>query len=153
MKKMCLITPAVPCGSVHGLHTLLPNPSISVSEVAVPPETCQRRLTDCPELIVLADAVRLSVNGTAMVTVCGPAVPPGPVAVSEKVVVALKGTTDEPDMGKGPESSGCGTAGVMVTEVAFVVAQVTVVVCPPPMVIGLAVNCVISGGGGGAPAT
>ena len=110
-------------------------------------------MTDSPEVMVLTDAVKLNVNGTATVTVWGPAVPPGPVAVNEKVVVLVKGVTDDPEVGSPFESSGIGTAGVMVTAVAFVVAQVSVVVCPPPTVVGLAENCVICGGGGGGCAT
>jgi len=104
-------------------------------------------------VIVLADAVKVSVNGTVTVTVWGPAVPPGPVAVSENVVVEVKGATDDPDVGSPFESSGMGTAGVMVTAVALVVAQVSVVVCPPPTVAGVAVNCVITGAGDGPDPT
>jgi hypothetical protein len=55
------------------------------------------------------------------------------------------GATAFPDVGKGPLSSGCGTGGVIVTEVALAVAQVMVVVWPPLTVVGLAVNCVICG--------
>jgi hypothetical protein len=104
-------------------------------------------------VIVLEDAVKLSVNGTVTVTVCGPVVPPGPDAVSENVVVAVSGATDEPEAGSPVESSGIGTAGAIVTAVAFVVVQVSVVVCPPPTVVGLAVNCVICGAGGGVCVT
>lgn len=103
-------------------------------------------------MIVLDDAVRLSVKGTATVTVCGPAVPPGPVAVSENVVVAVSGVTDEPEGGSPVESSGIGTAGVIVTAVAFVVAQLSVVVWPPLIVVGFALNAVICGAGGGGGA-
>jgi NAD(P)H-hydrate repair Nnr-like enzyme with NAD(P)H-hydrate epimerase domain len=81
-------------------------------------------------------------------------VPPGPVAVSEKVVVAVIGVIDEPEVGSPFASSGIGTAGVMVTDVAFVVAHVRVDVCPAPTVVGVAVNWVICGtGGGGGDAT
>lgn len=131
----------------------MPDPSAIESEVAVPPLTCHASVTAWPDVIVLADAVRLSVKGTVTVTVCGPAVPPGPVAVSEKVVVEVIGVTDDPDVGSPFESSGMGTAGVMVTAVAFVVVQVSVLVCPPPTVAGAAVNCVISGAGGGVCST
>jgi hypothetical protein len=34
-------------------------------------------------VMVAGEAVRLNTNGTVMVTFCGPAVPPGPVAVME----------------------------------------------------------------------
>lgn len=148
------LTFAVPWGSAHGLHTVPPDPSVTESDVGVPaPETCQLKVTDAPDVMVLADAVRVKVNGTVTVTVCGPAVPPGPVAVSENVVVEVIGVTDEPEVGSPLESSGIGTAGVIVTEVAFVVAQVSVLVCPLPTVVGLAENCVICGGGGGGCAT
>jgi hypothetical protein len=80
------------------------------------------------------------------VTVCGPALPPGPVAVSEYEVVALTGTVAEPVVGSGPESSPTGSVGVMVMEVAFVVAHVSVVVCPALTAVGFAVNCVIWAG-------
>jgi hypothetical protein len=107
---------------------VFPAPSISDRAVAVPPDTCHASVTDCPDVIVLDEAVKLNVNGTLTVTVCGPAVPPGPVAVSAKVVVAVSGVTEEPEVGSPLESSGIGTAGVIVTAVAFVVAQVSVVV-------------------------
>jgi hypothetical protein len=79
------------------------------------------------------------------VTICGPALPPGPVAVSEYVVVALTGTVAEPVVGRGPESSPTGIVGVIVMEVAFVVPHVIVVVCPALTAVGFAVNCVICG--------
>jgi len=87
------------------------------------------------------------------VRVWGPAVPPGPVAVIEKVVVDANAILALPEVGSGPESSGWGTSGVMVTEVASVVAQVIVVLWPPPMMVGEAVNWVICGGAGGATVT
>jgi hypothetical protein len=59
----------------------------------------------------------------------------------------------DPEVGKGPESSVCGTAGVIVIEVALVVVQVMVVVWPPFSSVGLAVNCVIWGGTGWATCT
>ena len=71
--------------------------------------------------------------------------PPGPLAVRVYFVVALTGTNEDPDVGSGPVSSGCGMTGVIVIEVAFVVAQVSVVLCPAFKNIGLAVNCVIVG--------
>ena len=98
---------------------------------------------------MLEEAVKLNVNGTLTVTIWGPVVPPGPVAVSENVVIAVSGVTDEPEVGSPLESSGIGTAGVIVTAVALVVTQVRVVVWPPPTVVGLAVNWVICGGVGG----
>ena len=66
-------------------------------------------------------------------------------------MVAAMGTKDDPEAGSGPVSSGWGMAGVMAIEVAFVVAQVRVVLCPAFKNIGLAVNCVMVGGP--APAT
>ena len=59
----------------------MPVASVTVIEVAVPFVTLQLIVDDCPGVIVLGDAVRLKVNGTVMVTVCGAEVPPGPVAV------------------------------------------------------------------------
>lgn len=99
-----------------------------MNEVGVPPVICHVRVTDCPAVIVLGEAENDRVSGTVTVTVCGPAVPPGPVAVNEKVVVCVIGTTAEPDVGAGPESSPSGIAGLNVTEVELVVAQVRVVV-------------------------
>jgi hypothetical protein len=89
---------------------------------------CQVSVTCCPGVIVLGDAENEMLSGTVTVTVCGPAVPPGPVAVKEKVVVWVIGTTADPEVGAGPESSPSGISGLNVTEVALVVAQVSVVV-------------------------
>jgi hypothetical protein len=61
------------------------------------------------------------------------------------VVVDITGTTEDPELGSEPVSSVCGTGGVIVTDVAFVVAQVMVVVWPPFTLVGLAVNTVICG--------
>lgn len=99
-------TVAVPCGRAHGLHTVLPEPSFTASEVAVPPVTCQARFADEPGGIVLGVAVRLSVKGTVTVTVAGADVPPGPVAVMVNVVVLGIVVSDDPDVGNGPVSSG-----------------------------------------------
>jgi hypothetical protein len=95
--------------------------------------------------MVVGDAVRLNVNGTVTVTVCGPALPPGPVAVSEKVVVVLIGAVTEPEVGRAPDSSLAEMDGVIATEVAFEVAHVSVTVCPALTEVGLAVNAVICG--------
>ena len=72
--------------------------------------------------------------------------PAGPVAVIEYVVVALTGTVAEPEVGSGPESSPTGRVGLIVIDVALVVVQVSVVVCPVLTSVGFAVNCVICGG-------
>ena len=77
------VTVAVPRVVEHGLQTELPDPSTSVNEVAVPPVICQLRVADCAGATVLGEAVKLKVSGTVMVTVDGPALPPGPVAVME----------------------------------------------------------------------
>jgi len=61
----------------------------------------------------------------------------------ENVVVWLMGTTAHPEAGAGPWSSPSGMGGLNVTEVAFVVTQVSVVVCPALTEVGLAVNWVI----------
>ena len=131
---------------VHGLHTEFPDASVRVRAVAVPPLISQLKVELCPDVIVPGEAVRLNVKGTVTVTVCGPAVPAGPVAVIEYVVVALIGIMSEPEVGSGPESSGTGIAGVIVTDVAFVVAQVRVVVCPVLTSVGLTLKVVICGG-------
>jgi hypothetical protein len=75
-------------------------------------------------------------------------VPPGPEAERVKVVVEFTGTTELPDVGRGPVPSTCGTGGVIVTAVALVVAHVIVVVCPAFTAVGVAENCVICGGTG-----
>ena len=77
------VTVAVPCLGVHVLHTELPDASVSVNAVAVPPVICHESVELCPDVMVLGEAVRLSINGTVTVTVCGPAAPAGPVAVIE----------------------------------------------------------------------
>jgi hypothetical protein len=74
-------TVAVPVGSVHGLQTAVPLASVTEIEVAVPFLTSQLKVEDCPGAIVLGEAIRVSVNGTVIVTDCGAEVPPGPVAV------------------------------------------------------------------------
>jgi hypothetical protein len=61
------------------------------------------------------------------------------------VVVDITGTMEDPDVGSEPASLVCGIGGVIVTDVALVVAQVMVVVWPPFTVVGLAVNSVICG--------
>lgn len=50
-------------------------------------------------------------------------------------------------------SSGSGTAGVIEIEVALLVAQVRVVVCPELTEVGLAVNDEMTGGAMGATCT
>jgi hypothetical protein len=94
---------------------------------------------------VLGDALRLSVKGTVTVVVLGTAVPPGPEASMVNVVVDITGTMEDPEVGNEPVSLLCGTDGVMVTDVALVVVQLIVVVCPPFTVVGLAVNAVVCG--------
>ena len=139
-------TLAEPIGSAHEpLHTELPEASVTDIEVAVPPETCHASVAIVPEVIVLGEAVRLSANGTVTVTVDAAEVPPGPVAVIWNVVVLVMGVTDDPEVGNGPLSSVWATAGVMVTEVAFVVVQLMVEGCPALTNIGLAVNDVTCG--------
>src|SRR5216684_2580459 len=133
------MTLAVPWGSAQEAHTLL---SIE-SDDAVPPVTCHDNVTACPEVMVLGEAVRPTVNGTFTVTIAGVALPPGPDALMVKVVVAFTTTTDEPEVDSGPVSSGVETGGVMVTEVALAVAQVMVAVCPPLTAVGVAVNVVM----------
>ena len=96
--------------------------------------------------MVPGEAVRLRLKGTVIVRVCGPAVPPGPVAVREYWVVAPTGTVAEPDVGSGPESSPTGMAGLKVIDVALVVAHVSVTLWPLLTSVGFAVNWVICGG-------
>ena len=64
------------------------------------------------------------------------------------VVVAATGGFAEPEVGRVIPSSGLNTGGLMVTEVAFVVAHVTVVVCPALTDVGLTVKDVTWGGTG-----
>jgi len=139
-------TIAEPCGKVQGLQIALPAASLIESEVAVPPVICHARVAGSPAVIVLGDAVKFNVNGTVTVTVAGAEVPPGPVAVRVYVVVELTGMpAKDPEGGSGPVSSVCGMAGMMVIEVAFVVAHVNVVLCPALTYAGFAVNCVTVG--------
>jgi len=149
------VTVAVPfpCVSEQGLHTELPEPSTIDSAVGVLPVICQARVELCPVVMVVGVAVRVRINGTVTVTVCGPAVPAGPVAVSEKVVVVATGVVTEPEVGRAPDSSVSVMDGVTETEVAFVVVQVSVVDWPALTEVGLAVNCVICGGAGAATVT
>lgn len=143
------VTVADPCGIAQGLQTALPVLSTTVNEVGGPPAICQLSVAFCPGVMLLGDAVKLNVSGTVTVTVAGLEDPPGPVAVREKLVVWLMGTTAEPEGGGGPWSSPSGRGGLNVTEVALVVAHVRVVVWPELREVGLAVNCVICGGAAG----
>ena len=104
-------------------------------------------------VMVFGVAVRVSTNGTVTVTICGPAVPAGPVAVSEKVVVVATGVVTDPEVGSAPESSLSEMDGVTETDVALVVVHVRVVDWPALTEVGLAVNCVICGGAGGVTVT
>jgi len=135
-----------PCGSAQApLHTELPEASVTAIEVAEPPVTCHDSVADSPEVMVLGEAVRLSVNGTVTVTVAGADVPPGPDAVMLKVVVAVTGVSDDPETGNGPVSSVWATAGVIVTEVALVVVHAMLDGCPALTNIGVAVKDVTCG--------
>jgi uncharacterized protein (DUF697 family) len=96
---------------------------------------------------VLGEAVKLNRKGTVTVRFWV-AVPPGPDAEMVYIVVEFTGTTEVPDVGREVVPSICGIAGVIVTAVALLVAQVIVVVCPAFTAAGVAVNCVICGGTG-----
>ena len=80
------------------LHTAL---SIE-SAVAVPPVTCQLKLTAVPATTVLGDALRVRVKGTVTVVVRGAAAPPGPDALIVNVVVDFTGTIEDPEVGSEP---------------------------------------------------
>jgi hypothetical protein len=134
------VTVAVPSGRAQGLHTVAPDPSVMLIEPGLPFVTRQERVEVCPGAIVFGLAVNAKTMGTNTVTDWGPALPPGPVAVIAKFVVVLTGITAEPDVGRVVESSGIGMLGVMVTEVAFCVAHVRVVVWPLFTVLGLTLN-------------
>jgi hypothetical protein len=69
------------------------------------------------------------------------------------VVVAATGGFAEPEVGSVIPSSVGATGGLIVTEVAFVVAQVIVVVWPAFTEVGLAVKVVTCGGTGWATLT
>ena len=69
------------------------------------------------------------------------------------VVVADTGGFAEPDVGSVIPSSGLNTGGLMLTEVALVVAQVTVAVWPALTDVGLTVKDVTCGGTGWATFT
>lgn len=143
------VTLAVPLGSVHDAQT----PLSIVNELAVPFETCQLNDADWPLVMLAGEAVKLSVMGTATVTLAV-VLPPGPVAVSMKVVVCFTTTpSTEPETGSGVASSVCCGFGEIVTEVALVVCQLKVVVWPEATVVGLAVNDVTCGGTGWATCT
>src|SRR5258708_15245940 len=114
--------------------------------VAVPWVICQVKVSACPAVIVLGEAIKLNTNGTVTVTLPF-AVPPGPDAAMLNVVVEATGTIAEPDVGSGPMSS-CGIVGEIATDVALLVGQVSVVVCPAFTAAGVAENCVICVGTG-----
>jgi hypothetical protein len=122
------------------------------SAVAAPPLTCQVSVAGWPEVIVLGEAVKLSVNGTSTVRFLVE-LPPGPEAVMVKTVVVFTGTTEDPEVGKELVPSLSGTGGAIVTDVALVVAQLIVVVRPPFTAGGFAVNDVICGCTGRATCT
>ena len=103
--------------------------------------------------MVAGVALKLRLKGTVTVTDCGADVPPGPVAVIVNVVVAATGGFAEPEAGRVTPSSGGSTAGLIVTEMAFVVAQVIVEVWPAFTDVGLAVKEVTWGGTGWATLT
>lgn len=109
---------------------------------------CQESVAVAPGVMVLGEAVRLRLNGTVTVNVAGADEPPGPDAVRVKVVVLVTGVSDDPEAGNGPVSSVWATAGLMVTEVAFVVVHAMVEGCPALTNIGLAVKDVTCGGTG-----
>lgn len=138
----------MPCGKEQGLQTAAPELSLMVSDEAVPFVTCHDRVAACPGGIVLGLAVNVKTIGTVTVAVCGPTLPPGPLAVIENIVVPVTGTTAVPEVGSGPESSLTAIAGLIVTLVALLVAQVSVIVCPLFTTLGLTLNCVIVGGTG-----
>ena len=142
-------TVAVPCGSAHAEHTPL---SIESEEV-VPPFTCQLSVAVCPAVIVAGVTLRLRLKGTVTVRDCGAEFPPGPVAVMVYVVVAATGGFAEPEVGRVIPSSVGATGGLMVMEVAFVVAHVMVVVWPAFTEVGLATKDVTCGGTGCATLT
>ena len=78
--------------------------------------------------MVAGVTLKLRLKGTLTVKDCGAEDPPGPVAVIVNVVVADTGGFAEPEVGKVIPSSGLNTGGLMVMEVAFVVAHEMVVV-------------------------
>jgi hypothetical protein len=78
--------------------------------------------------MVAGVTLKLRLNGTLTVSVCGAEEPPGPVAVMVNVVVVVTGGFAEPEVGRVIPSSVGATGGLIVTEVAFVVAHVMVVV-------------------------
>ena len=119
------LTVAVPVGKAQGAAHA---PLSMESEVAVPPVICQDKTADWPAVIVVFDVLRLRVKGTVTVSDWFAVVPSDDLAVRVNVVVVLTGATDDPEVGSGPVSSDLGTAGEMVMEAAFVVAQVMVVV-------------------------
>jgi len=82
----------------------------------------------CPAVIVAGVTLKLRLNGTVTVSVCGAEEPPGPVAVMVNVVVVVTEGFAEPEVGSVMPSSVGTTGGLMLTEVAFVVAQLMVVV-------------------------
>ena len=139
------VTMVVPSGSAQGLHTTAPAPSVILRELGLPFATRHASVDVCPGAIVFGLAVKAKTTGTNTVTDWGPTLPPGPVAVIEKTVVVLTGTTAEPDVGSVMASSGIGMLGVIVTEVAFCVAHVRAVVWPLLTVLGLALNWVMVG--------
>lgn len=81
------VTVADPCGVAQGLQTAWPEPSTTVNEAGGPAAICQLSVAFWPGVMLLGDALKLSVTGTVTVTVAGPEAPPDPVAVREKVVV------------------------------------------------------------------
>ncbi len=96
--------------------------------------------------MVAGVALKPSLKGTVTVTDCGAEEPPGPLAVIVNVVVVATGGFAEPEVGSVTPSSGGSTAGLIVTEVAFVVAQVMVEVWPAFTDVGFAVKEVTWGG-------
>src|SRR5215469_16179109 len=76
------VTVADPWGVAQGLQTALPEPSTTLNAVGGPPAICQLSVAFSPGVMLLGDALKLSVRGTVTVTDAGLEVPAGPVAVS-----------------------------------------------------------------------
>lgn len=103
----------------------------------------QVRVAVCPWLMLLGDAVRLAVGGDCPVPTvtiaCAVIVPPGPVAVRVYVVLAEGCTVMLP-----PDTGWTAPIPLsMLADVAFVVDQVRVALCPDMMLVGDAVSVAV----------
>jgi len=123
-------------------------PPLAVHAVALVDDQVRVEVAPAPMLVGVAESEAAGDGGgaTVIVTVFD-AVPPGPVQVSVKLVVADNGpVVSDPLVARAPDQS-----PLVVHAVALVDDQVRVVVAPAAILAGLAESEAVGGGGGTGP--